>query len=42
MAQRTLFNVIWQPGGEGRLGENGYYMYESLQMYEHLKLSQHC
>ena len=23
-----LFNIMWQPGWEGRLGENGYmYMY---------------
>ena len=27
-AQGTLFNVMWQPGWEGSLGENGYmYMY---------------
>ena len=23
-AQRTLFNVVWQPGWEGSLGKNGY------------------
>ena len=23
-AQETLLNVIWQPGWEGNLGENGY------------------
>jgi len=28
MAQGILLNVMWQPGWEGRLGENGYmYMY---------------
>ena len=28
MAQVTLLNVMWQPGWEGSLGENGYmYMY---------------
>ena len=28
VAQETLFNVIWQPGWEGSLGENGYmYVY---------------
>ena len=27
-AQETLLNVMWQPGWEGSLGENGYmYMY---------------
>ena len=31
IAQGTLLNVIWQPGWEGSLGENGYmHMYESL------------
>ena len=33
IAQGTLFNVMWQPGWEGSLGENGYmyiYMAESL------------
>ena len=24
IAQRTLFNIMWQPGWEGSLGENGY------------------
>ena len=24
MAQGTLLNVVWQPGWEGSLGENGY------------------
>ena len=24
VAQGTLFNVMWQPGGEGSLGESGY------------------
>ena len=28
IAQGTLLNVMWQPGWEGNLGENGYmYMY---------------
>ena len=28
MARGTLLNVMWQPGWEGSLGENGYtYMY---------------
>ena len=28
MAHGTLLSLVWQPGGEGRLGENGYmYMY---------------
>ena len=28
IAQGTLLNVMWQPGWEGSLGENGYmYMY---------------
>ena len=28
MAQGTLFNVLWLPGWEGSLGEDGYmYMY---------------
>ena len=28
MAQGNLLNVMWQPGWEGSLGENGYmYMY---------------
>ena len=28
MAQGTLLNIMWQPGWEGSLGENGYmYMY---------------
>ena len=28
IAQGTLFNVMWQPGWEGSLGESGYmYMY---------------
>lgn len=28
MTQRTLPNVVWQPGGVGSLGENGYmYLY---------------
>ena len=28
LAQRTLLNVMWQPGWEESLGENGYmYMY---------------
>ena len=33
IAQGTLFSVMWQPGWEGSLGENGYmyiYMAESL------------
>ena len=33
IAQGTLFNVMWQAGWEGSLGENGYvyiYMAESL------------
>ena len=33
IAQGTLLNVMWQPGWEGSLGENGYrytYMAESL------------
>ena len=31
MVQGTLLNVMWQPGWEGSLGENGYmYMTESL------------
>ena len=24
MAHGTLLSLVWQPGGEGRLGENGY------------------
>ena len=24
IAQGALFNVMWQPGWEGRVGENGY------------------
>ena len=29
MTHGTLFNVMWQPGWEGSLGENGYmYMYD--------------
>ena len=29
MAQGTLLNVMWQPGWEQGLGENGYmYMYD--------------
>ena len=24
IAQGTLFNVMWHPGEEGSLGENGY------------------
>ena len=31
-AQETLLNVMWQPGWERSLGENG----------AHLKLSRHC
>ena len=28
IAQGTLFNVMWQPGWEGSVGENGYmYVY---------------
>ena len=28
MAQETLLNILWQPGWEGSLGENGYrYIY---------------
>ena len=26
-AHGTLFNVMWQPGWEGRMGENGYIVY---------------
>ena len=41
-AQITLLNVIWQPGCEWSLRENGYmYMYSS-PFAAHLKLSQHC
>ena len=32
MVQETLLNVMWQPGWERSLGENGV----------HLKLSRHC
>ena len=29
IAHETLLNVMWQPGWEGNLGENGYvYMYD--------------
>ena len=29
IAQGTLFNIMWQPGWKGSLGENGYmYMYD--------------
>ena len=31
IAQGPLLNVIWQPGWEGSLGENGYmYMYSGV------------
>ena len=45
--QGTLLNVMWQPGWEGSLGENGYmyicvYIYIWLSPFAvHLKLSQH-
>ena len=43
-AQGSLLNVMWQPGWEGSLGENGYmYVYVWLSPFAvHLKLSQHC
>ena len=42
MAYGMLLNVMWQPGWEGSLGENGYmYMYD-WDSAVHLKLSQHC
>ena len=48
MAQGTLPSVVWQPGWERSLGENGYmhmYMYVCVWLGSfdvHLKLSQHC
>ena len=42
LAQGTPLNVMWQPGWEGGLGENGY-VYVWLNPFAiHLKLSQHC
>ena len=40
--QGALLNVMWQPGWEGSLGENGY-IYGWLSPFAvHLKLPQHC
>ena len=49
IAHGILLNVMWQPGWEGSLGENGYmyicvYIYISVWLSffaVHLKLSQH-
>ena len=35
IAQRTLLNVMWQPGWEGSLGENGY-IYICIYMYMYI------
>ena len=33
IAQGTLLNVMWQPGWEGSLGENGYmYMFDWISL----------
>ena len=39
--QGTLLDVMWQPGWEGRLGENGYMCMQRCFAVQ-LKLSQHC
>ena len=42
VTQGILLSVMWQPGWEGNLGENGY-MYVWLSPFAvYLKLSQHC
>ena len=42
VAQGTLLNVTWQPGWEGRMGENGYIYIWLSPFAVHLKLSQQC
>jgi len=39
-AQGPLLNVMWQPGWEGSLGDNGYVWLRPF--FAHLNLSQHC
>ena len=42
--RNVMLNVMWQPGWEGSLGENGYaYIYIWLSPFAvYVKLSQHC
>ena len=42
LTQGTLLNVMWQPGWEGNLGENGYVYVRLSPLAVHLKLAQHC
>ena len=42
IAQRTLLNVMWQPGWEGSLGENGYIAESLCYPAILLKLPKHC
>ena len=43
IAHGTLLNVMWQPGLEESLGENGYILYRWLSPFAvHWKLSQYC
>ena len=42
VAQGTLLNVMWQPGWQESLGENGYVCVWLSSFVVHLKLSQHC
>ena len=43
IARGTLLRVMWQPGWDGSLGENGHVHIQRLSLLAvHLKLSQRC